>query len=362
MFHYTRGDNLPFKDIANKHYEGLKCINNTNTVVAYYSQSVIQRASEEAKGNGSTANFFKDLIKENCKLLKKIITGDTCELKAVIKEFIDNQKLKRYPTLRPKKSKNGKVYNNCFFKKIEYVFDYNTFSKKTSKWNAYNLAEELGINVCAYCNRNYTFTLSKPEMIVRPELDHFLPKSKYPYLALSFYNLIPSCHICNSNLKHKIDFNYDQYIHPYELSFDAGVRFSMKLRSKNNIPIKDAKNSFGIQFFYGDKDSFDLVLKSRKLNLGLAYYRKVLNHNKVFKITDLYNNHKDMVMEMIQVARIYNDDYINQLYRTYQGQLFNSREDVVRMVTRNFPNINEMPNRPFSKLTKDLFEELGLTY
>jgi len=94
-----------------------------------------------------------------------------------------------------------------------------------------------------------------------------------------------------------------------------------------------------------------------------TYLRKALNNNnKVFRLTELYNQHKDMVIEMIQTARIYNDEYIDQLFQTYGGQLFRSREDVLRTVTRNYHLLDQMPNRPFSKLTKDIFEELGLTY
>ena len=31
----------------------------------------------------------------------------------------------------------------------------------------------------------------------KKQIDHFFPKRKYPFLALCYYNLIPSCDICN---------------------------------------------------------------------------------------------------------------------------------------------------------------------
>ncbi|TCL67476.1 hypothetical protein EV196_10232 [Mariniflexile fucanivorans] len=33
--------------------------------------------------------------------------------------------------------------------------------------------------------------------MIKPELDHYYPKSLYPYFGVSFYNLIPSCQSCN---------------------------------------------------------------------------------------------------------------------------------------------------------------------
>jgi hypothetical protein len=41
-----------------------------------------------------------------------------------------------------------------------------------------------------------TFTLNKSKELM-PEIDHFYPKDKYPFLAVSFFNLIPSCLTCN---------------------------------------------------------------------------------------------------------------------------------------------------------------------
>lgn len=62
-------------------------------------------------------------------------------------------------------------------------------------------AQRIGVTTCPYCNRSYIFTSSKSG--TRPQYDHYFPKSKYPYLALSMYNLIPCCSICNG-LKHDV--------------------------------------------------------------------------------------------------------------------------------------------------------------
>ena len=63
--------------------------------------------------------------------------------------------------------------------------------------------ERVGLEVCPYCGRNYINTAlhptkTNPNTEVKPQIDHFLPKGEYPYLALNYYNMIPSCDTCNA--------------------------------------------------------------------------------------------------------------------------------------------------------------------
>lgn len=51
------------------------------------------------------------------------------------------------------------------------------------------------IEVCPYCGNDKVIESRRS----KNEIDHFLPKRKYPILALSYYNLIPSCHFCNTS-------------------------------------------------------------------------------------------------------------------------------------------------------------------
>jgi hypothetical protein len=39
----------------------------------------------------------------------------------------------------------------------------------------------------------------------REAYDHYLPKSKYPFISINFRNLAPACHECNSTYKHTQD-------------------------------------------------------------------------------------------------------------------------------------------------------------
>ena len=61
------------------------------------------------------------------------------------------------------------------------------------------IIEKLGIRTCVYCNVQYALTTNHSHGLF--ELDHRYPKSKYPFLCTSFYNLQPSCPSCNHGKK-----------------------------------------------------------------------------------------------------------------------------------------------------------------
>ena len=192
-------------------------------------------------------------------------------------------------------------YKSSNKKEVEGVFNYKHFTKKhETNYNAYSLADSLQVNVCPYCNRQYTFTVianGTNKGQTRPEFDHFFSQAKYPYLALSFYNLIPSCKICNSTFKHNKDWNLENYIHPYVEGFDK-CKFSIR-----------PKLGKGIDFFYGKTDAFDIEFKNST--------SKTENNIRDLELHNLYNKHKDYVAEILQRSLTYSDAYVNQLCDQY---------------------------------------------
>jgi hypothetical protein len=81
---------------------------------------------------------------------------------------------------------------------------------------------------------------------------------------------------------------------------------------------------------------------------------------KKSNISSLYQNHKDIVVELIQNAQIYNDSYIDELMINYEGSLFKNREDLLRLITCGYISDEDLHKRPLSKLIKDISEELKL--
>jgi hypothetical protein len=142
---------------------------------------------------------------------EEILVGSAAKLRNVIFGFDSiatgfTNYLKNRPKQRVPKPSKRQADMEELLKKLSKVFSYSTFIYKSAGWNAYKLVEDHGLRTCPYCQLHHvnyhgqaTGKLGKLEL--RPPLDHFLPKSIYPYLAVSLHNLVPSCHQCNSSIK-----------------------------------------------------------------------------------------------------------------------------------------------------------------
>lgn len=121
---------------------------------------------------------------------------------------------------------------------------YNSFTDVRE--DTYKLSNIINVSVCPYCNEQFTYTVyTKPKQPVsRPEFDHFKKKSKFPEFQLSLYNLVPSCHICNSTLKGQKLFDESTHINPYKLDFDSIMKFDLNITGINLFN----PNSFEIIF------------------------------------------------------------------------------------------------------------------
>jgi hypothetical protein len=192
--------------------------------------------------------------------------------------------------------------------------------------------QKLDIRVCPYCNRSYTFTINKNNKKIRPEFDHFYPKDTYPFLALSFYNLIPSCPICNHTKK-----TSEISIHPYIEGFDENCKF--KINDIEECLLNDDYSNWRVSF---DKinDRFD----------------KNIN---VFALKELYNEHKDFVSEIVFKARAYNTDVYKSIIETFKEQGLTEKE-MKLLIFGTYIEKNEIGLRPLSKLAKDIIEQIGI--
>jgi len=301
-------DNL--EELANKHYEAIaEYIKKTKS-----SKYTIELLDSQAKP------WYKDNWD-----FKKLILAKPNELEYLSKIY---------------KSKccNG-------FKFFQTLYGYfnkkDKFKYENEYYNAFELVKSLNISTCPYCNRNGIYNIKNSKKRTS-ELDHFYAQSKYPFFAMSFYNLIPSCKVCNQ-LKSDED---KQYINPYD------DRFDFNKNAKFTFKINDAS------FIYSQK-GFDLKYKFTK-DVSYEEKKRIVNNRKVFELKDLYSNHKDIALELIQKAQIYNKSYVDELSQKYEGTLFKNREDILRHITGGYVEDKDINKRPLSKLIKDISEELDL--
>ena len=109
--------------------------------------------------------------------------------------------------------------------------------KSMSKEIRRSIISAVGQTVCPYCNRNYIITDSD---VNTAQLDHFFSKTDYPILALSFYNLIPSCQPCNfiKGTKELSFYPYDTSDENEMLNFSYVPTAADYLTNKNSLLIK----------------------------------------------------------------------------------------------------------------------------
>ncbi|QYN51608.1 HNH endonuclease [Apibacter sp. ESL0404] len=233
---------------------------------------------------------------------------------------------------------------------LNKIFDYeNWFQKITpeKEWGPYQLTKKLGIQVCCYCNRQYTFTLSKGvKKITRPELDHFLPKSKHPLLALNFFNLIPSCSVCNRDCKGTVDFSYEKYLSPYESN------------PKHQLIKYDYKPETYLGAI-GKTDEIKVFTKINEENEDQRLQEKVKGNIKVFEYNKIANEHRDIVQEIIKKRFLFNDKYIETLQQAFPD-IHLTLEEAYQLAYGNFYDEKEFTKRPLAKLTKDIAVATGV--
>ena len=166
-------------------------------------------------------------------------------------------------------------------------------------------------------------------------LDHYYDKATYPYLALSLYNLIPSCYTCNSKLKKNKEF---KNLAPSTNSFDFDERVKFKLFLKSSCDSLHIKSS----------DDIDIPLKEHS-NIYDEYVA-------IFKLNKRYNAHKDIVYDMIKKAELYPESRLKELQDLTGIPYQQIKKDIFNLIDEN----EDLSKKPFSKLIKDMSEELGL--
>lgn len=230
------------------------------------------------------------------------------------------------------KSKDAQNKNLGFIKT-----KYTSFTGRDDHlYQALNLVENTGVTVCPYCNRTYIQSVKKTDKKSKRtcQLDHFFPKDTYPYLALCFYNLIPSCSACNH-----IKSTEEIGISPYEIdSADDVIHFEWKPKDatfnypKGNISVKPVPNP--------------------KTNEHMQTNIDVLG------LETLYSYHDDIVKEMLLKGEVYSPDYIQSLIEQFPD-LIENEEEALRIVTGNYTEEEDLGKRPLSKLTRDIARDVG---
>lgn len=232
---------------------------------------------------------------------------------------------------------------------INKIIDYLLFNDF-----AYSISSELGYNTCPYCNRTYIHTIIDRHRngLIRPTFDHFFSQTDHPLLALSFYNLIPSCYYCNSSLKGDKMMASDTHLHPYLEGFENDIRF--------HILIKDIKPD------KSHPDNYHLFLKTELEDFHPKFYKTFFNRSPVrnehrgninlFKLNEIYNAHKDIVGELIVKCDSLSIDYADSL-KGFFPLLKTNKAEFYRFYFGNYFHEKDFHKRPLAKMSKDIISK-----
>ena len=195
------------------------------------------------------------------------------------------------------------------------------------------LVDDLGLKTCPYCNRGYIYStrrgIGKSEPKNTCQLDHFIDKGKYPYFALSLFNLIPVCSSCNHS---KLSENFIKS--PFEIA-DVDECFKFKLDY--------AKAD------YTKQEAFQVALEVR--DKGFCKQEETLG------LTKLYEKHNDIGHELFLKQHIYSEERIMELCESFP-ELFSSPNEVRQLVLGSYIDKKDVGKRPLAKMTRDIMLQL----
>ncbi|HFI0425345.1 TPA: hypothetical protein ACGOWZ_001949 [Streptococcus suis] len=276
--------------------------------------------------------------------------SNLAELKRFIKKYIpdgidgswdEEAFFKHLILLPPEELAKFAIENDCktphqpnAIDELKKVYtDYNILSKSIvfgkSEININQfLVRELGVTVCPYCNRNY---INNRGNKFSAQMDHFYSKDEFPWLAVSLYNLIPSCGACN-HIKGTKDFN----VHPF-IKSDVEkneVKFSYQQTTSNDIKVIISTTD------------------ERKGDIG------------TIKLEEAYSIHNLDVRNMLLREEKYSKKYreeLRQLLQTDGGiesQLSLTDDEIDRMIYGDVIFEEDIKNVSLGKFRKDIYQEI----
>lgn len=297
----------------------------------------------------SYASLHKDAVTAFCKLPKKRkyviskfdnavrkhfngIVSDFAELISATPDILFQLKV-HYD--KKSKSKKEEIKRELNLEGLYDIFIDKKCPFKVAKiqYNSNVLAKGINIKTCPYCNENtaYTFYYKTNRRYRRTfDWDHVIPKKEYPFLAMSFFNLIPACKVCNQ-LKNNKSIRFSPH-----MDFNPDKIYSYFVKGINSEFISDPK-------------SLKLMLRVNKNVNGKA----ILHAMSVTGTDARISTQLDLVQDILNKKRIYESSYWPALEKFVSGTT-NNRLSPEALLFSVYFNHQDYYKRPYSKLTSDL--------
>lgn len=280
------------------------------------------------------------------------------EFESIIPSDVLTVKLSFYVCKRTKvkkgnKRKTKKRVKKSFFELIVEAMDY---QKIQSTIFPKIMRDDMNIRTCVYCNAQ--FAIAADEKTALYQLDHVWPKSKYPYLSTSFFNLQPCCGSCNQR-KSYIDFLYGK---------DGKYNLSIWKEPGDEEP--------DYFHFHLDDEGLSTYLEkmskhdSNLLKIKYQYDGNVRDlkklHSKIeekFHISDQYNQLKDVIEETVWRHQIYSPAYTTGLMKQFSLLFPDIKDQYKRLVKGRLIGEDTVYKRPLAQMMQDIDDQLdGIAY
>lgn len=225
-------DDLELDELATAHFESLigkPLLDGVNyhKVNSLIGRIRIRRSVDLAIPDQTRVDFWDYLLADDFLNLRRIITGRPNELKQIIAEIEQICGVNFFSIERN--------YDDAgltdFGRIVKGIFNYDAYRGKPECHDNYS---GLDLSFCLYCNLGETQVVSVIDHLSGDafnkallQLDHFYPQSRHPYFAVSFFNLIPGCSICNAVLKLEKRFDIDTHFNPYQKRLNEYFTFEL---------------------------------------------------------------------------------------------------------------------------------------
>jgi|SRR5579872_6681688 len=321
MVKITQGQSDTIANIANKHWEAINpfvLAQNRYSVYSLISRIENKRSLHLAAGTNDRANFYNDLLNNDHELLKQIILCEPLQFEDLI---IQIETLHQQYGLISSSSQE----TNFGYELLNDVFQYENWRNSLK---SFELFELLDIQVCPYCNLDLVWQDQLRGLTI-VSYDHFYDKSSYPYLCLSFYNLIPACRPCNENYKHALKFRIDSHFHPY-------LDYYNRMDTFNNN-------------YTDDETEYEVTIEHSPTDL------KSINYNTAFGLLNRYNlkNHKKHAKLVYNITQRYPPSAKAKLVTDWGVVNINQVEQKICAQEEIPFQENEILNQQFGKLRRD---------
>ncbi len=233
-------------------------------------------------------------------------------------------------------------------KNLANAFNYAKFSQQPTdgtQWYAAKLMKEAlkNLQYCPYCNADMVYAMDTRGRIARSAFDHFFPAARYPFLALSLYNLIPSCHRCNSSFKRSLHKEPQVSFHPCLDDVDDATRFVLIGLTNEMRYCEPEDNTLSVRLL-------------PRPNHSEAKQAQLENYQALFRIDEVYSKlYNGWALRILHLGTVMNKAYRTDIERRIA--LAGLHLDAARLLFDTPLKRSEIDRHHLAKLKLDILEQ-----